>query len=465
MKNEDLNFEASSNIDNEDDDETEKEAIELLKTQHEQIQQLKSQNENKDKMIKMMKNQIVTLSDKVKYYESAYEDCERMKAQYDSLIQEKEHLRSQLYEKEQLTTELQNEFNEITAKFQILNEKISSQEDSSSKVAQLVELVRQYSKELTEATQKNKMYEQEISKLNSELSGLMKKEQKIEIEKNALEKDIKEEIDSVNKDMSLLCQWIDNYLGVYFDPKVEIPEIPLFYTKTFNFDTLREKILKSRSRIYEQQAKNENSIQLLHNEQIDLISKIDKLNKTIASLKSINLQLQDELNKVNITHEELNQKINKAQIDLCNNASSFNKFLAKLNKKIIKLKQNDPKYISIKEELNSYDNTNIYDTQNIFENNLICLLDYIIEIENKNEILNEQSKSSITKEELNTVKGFYQSRIDSLENEVKKNFDMMNVYKDDKAKLINQLRELEIEKNKILQDNLILLKQNQNPLM
>ena len=48
MKNEDLNFEASSNIDNEDDDETEKEAIELLKTQHEQIQQLKSQNENKD---------------------------------------------------------------------------------------------------------------------------------------------------------------------------------------------------------------------------------------------------------------------------------------------------------------------------------------------------------------------------------------------------------------------------------
>ena len=60
MKNEDLNFEASSNIDNEDDDETEKEAIELLKAQHEQIQQLKSQNENKDKMIKMMKNQIVT---------------------------------------------------------------------------------------------------------------------------------------------------------------------------------------------------------------------------------------------------------------------------------------------------------------------------------------------------------------------------------------------------------------------
>ena len=44
MKNEDLNFEASSNIDNEDDDETEQEAIELLKTQHEQIQLLKNQN-------------------------------------------------------------------------------------------------------------------------------------------------------------------------------------------------------------------------------------------------------------------------------------------------------------------------------------------------------------------------------------------------------------------------------------
>ena len=125
---------------------------------------------------------------------------------------------------------------------------------------------------------------------------------------------------------------------------------------------------------------------------------------------------------------------------------------------MIKLNPTNSKFVHINEDINNLD------TQNIFENNFLNLLDYVIDLEAKNENLNENAKNSITKSELETVKGFYQSRIDSLENEQKTNFDIIQLLKDDKSKLINQLRETENQKNKILQDNLILIKQNQSCL-
>ena len=54
MKNEDLNLEDYSNMENEEGDDTEQESIELLKSQPEQIQKLKYQNENKSKMINII---------------------------------------------------------------------------------------------------------------------------------------------------------------------------------------------------------------------------------------------------------------------------------------------------------------------------------------------------------------------------------------------------------------------------
>jgi predicted nucleic acid-binding Zn-ribbon protein len=233
------------------------------------------------------------LNEKVKYFEDNFNNCEQIKAQYDSLVQDKEHLRCKLYEKEKLTTELQNEFNEISKGFQNLNTKFLSQEDASSKVNQLVELVRQYSKELNEATHKNKLYENELMKINREYSELCKKVQKMEIENKHNENELTSNIDGINKNINLLCQWIENYLGVYFNEKIEIPDIPQFYNKTLNFETLREIIFKTRFKIYQQQNIYEQQIQKLHNEQFDLIDKIDKLNKQIVHIKTENSKLRE----------------------------------------------------------------------------------------------------------------------------------------------------------------------------
>ena len=130
-------------------------------------------------------------------------------------------------------------------------------------------------------------------KINREYSELCKKVQKMEIENKHNENELTSNIDGINKNINLLCQWIENYLGVYFNEKIEIPDIPQFYNKTLNFETLREIIFKTRFKIYQQQNIYEQQIQKLHNEQFDLIDKIDKLNKQIVHIKTENSKLRE----------------------------------------------------------------------------------------------------------------------------------------------------------------------------
>ena len=141
MNKDDLNsdLEESNNYFEEEPDETER------KSQHEQIKNLKGLLENKDNMINVYKEKTNALPEKLKYFQDNFESTEKMKNQFNSLLEEKEHSRSALYQKEKLTEELQNEFNDINNKFKLLNDQILHQEDSNSKVSQLVELVKQYS--------------------------------------------------------------------------------------------------------------------------------------------------------------------------------------------------------------------------------------------------------------------------------------------------------------------------------
>ena len=102
MNKEDLNseLEDSNNYFDEDIDETEREAIEMLKSQHEQIKNLKSLLENKDNMINVYKEKTNALAEKLKYFQDNFESAEKMKNQFNKLIEEKEHLRSALYQKD-----------------------------------------------------------------------------------------------------------------------------------------------------------------------------------------------------------------------------------------------------------------------------------------------------------------------------------------------------------------------------
>ena len=148
----------------------------------------------------------------------------------------------------------------------------------------------------------------------------MRLKQKYEILYNEKTKEEKKWITQVNQDINLLCQWLVNYMGVYFDKNIEIPEIPkisepissenvLLYNK-FDFEKLRKQIFDSRQKVWEKQNGYETNIENLKKEQIDFIDKINKLNKDINGLNNENLTLKEELNKRNINLDILQSHLN-----------------------------------------------------------------------------------------------------------------------------------------------------------
>ena len=127
-------------------------------------------------------------------------------------------------------------------------------------------------------------------------------------------------ISQINTDLQLLCDWMNNYIGIYFDSTVEIPDIPLFTPplnsenintfNRFNFNLLRKTIYELRNNIYKKQIKYENIIQQDKKELMELLNKIEFQNKNIDILNKEIITLKEEIVKKKIEIEEMNHKIN-----------------------------------------------------------------------------------------------------------------------------------------------------------
>ena len=101
-----------------------------------------------------------------------------------------------------------------------------------------------------------KIYQNEINKLNQSLTSEIKEKQRIKI---LYENKINEDeiwIEQINEDIKQISNWIFNYLGDFFDEKIEIQEIPKFtpyinseninnYNK-INLNLLRQTITEAR---------------------------------------------------------------------------------------------------------------------------------------------------------------------------------------------------------------------------
>ena len=245
-----------------------------------------------------------------------------LKSQIDILNDEKRELNIELNSKEQLIHELKCDLNTLSKKFNDLNNNLNSlsETENNEKINQLVSLTKKYSKEIKSNEEKINIYENEINKLNLNLKNEMRLKQKYEILYNEKTKEEKKWITQVNQDINLLCQWLVNYMGVYFDKNIEIPDIPkisepissenvLLYNK-FDFEKLRKQIFDSRQKVWEKQNGYEINIENLKKEQIDFIDKINKLNKDINGLNNENLTLKEELNKRNINLDILQSHLN-----------------------------------------------------------------------------------------------------------------------------------------------------------
>ena len=328
-ENDNDNDNESNNEENEDNSEEtdlEKEAALLLNKQYEQIKKLKEELTKKNREINDLNQIINNMNFKFAENNENLQICNDLKSQIDLLNNEKRELNIELNNKEQLIYELKSDLNTLSKKFNDLNKNLNSlsNEDNNGKINQLVLLNKKNLKEIKSNEEKINIYEKEINKLNQTLKNEMRLKQKFEMLYNEKAKEEKKWISQVNQDIGLLCQWVNNYMGVYFDKNIEIPDVPsisspvssenvLVYNK-FEFEKLRKEIYEARKRVWEKQIGYETNIENLKKEQIDFIDKINKLNRDITGLNNENLSLKEELNKRNINLDILQSQLNKYNI-------------------------------------------------------------------------------------------------------------------------------------------------------
>ena len=319
------NFQISNNNNceemEENEEDTEKEAVEFIQLQHEKIKMLKKELKIKDETIKEYKEKFNKINLKDKDEQENIILCKNLRQQIEILIREKEELKLELYSKDKLIKELKIDLNDLSKKFNKFNNNLLSQsEEKNDKVNQLLQLIKEYSSQLKKNEEKIKLYESEFIKLNQNLTNEMKEKQKIKLLYDDKLLEDKNWISRINADIQIICEWMNNYIGIYFDSSVEIPDVPLFTPpinsdniltfNRFNFNLLRQTISDVRNKIFNKQNKYENIIQQDKKEQIELLKKIESQNKKIASLNNDIISLKEDIAQKKVEIEEMEKKIN-----------------------------------------------------------------------------------------------------------------------------------------------------------
>ena len=321
----DINHLEESEENSDDENDLEREAAILLNKQYEHIKKLKEELNMKNNEIMDLNNVIEKLNYQLQEGSDNNKIIRDLKNEVAILNSEKNNFKLELSTKEKLIYELKTDLNTLSKKFTNLNQNLNSFSDieTNEKINNLISQNKKYLKEIKLKEEKILSYESEINKLNKSLKNEMRQKQKMEILYTEKAKEENNWISQVNQDINLICQWINNYLGAYFDKNIEIPDIPRITTRIssegvltyekFNFEKLRKEIFDARKKIWERQVGYEETVENLKKEQIDFIDKINKLNKDIAKINNENISLKEELNKRNINLDELqsNNEINQ----------------------------------------------------------------------------------------------------------------------------------------------------------
>ena len=321
----DINHLEESEENSDDENDLEREAAILLNKQYEHIKKLKEELNMKNNEIMDLNNVIEKLNYQLQEGSDNNKIIRDLKNEVAILNSEKNNFKLELSTKEKLIYELKTDLNTLSKKFNNLNQNLNSFSDieTNEKINNLISQNKKYLKEIKLKEEKILSYESEINKLNKSLKNEMRQKQKMEILFTEKAKEENNWISQVNQDINLICQWINNYLGAYFDKNIEIPDIPRITTRIssegvltyekFNFEKLRKEIFDARKKIWERQVGYEETVENLKKEQIDFIDKINKLNKDIAKINNENISLKEELNKRNINLDELqsNNEINQ----------------------------------------------------------------------------------------------------------------------------------------------------------
>lgn len=485
------------------------------------------ETENKARQQLIIKDKVIyDLDFKLKDKESQLNNCKKT-----------------LLDREATCSELKQDFNQINVQLKSLSSKLNQKEHEfalyrqesdmqfdkvlkeneslNEKLAQLVDVMKQQSKELREMETSISRYEQSNTSLNKQVSSstdeIIKKGKEInrldneknhyqsllqektellnfekaqldqirqEYEKSSMRlyeyensnsafmKEKSEIVSYINNEIEATTQWIDTYLGVYFDLNYDIPQLPITFNKNLktliNFDDLKFSVQNARKKLNEQLGKLNETEKLLKKEADEYLNEKEAFIQEKSSLKTellvkqseiielnaMNENLQRSLASQDVLNKKLHNEINRPdQVPFDNISRQLTNIMNQINEAgLIVMDDKAPKsssnsylnfnYSTSNHEMQQVRGTNTY---NLIMDNLSLLEKFVGTIKDK--INNLQSKPKASTYSIEN----FQSKVDSLLEKEKQLIDKTSYLEsalkskteetEEQSRLNNQLKE------------------------
>jgi len=166
------------------------------------------------------------------------------------------------------------------------------------------------------------------------LENSLKVNQYNENKNKDLENDLNDIVTQINSEIKIIMQWIETYLGVYYEDNIDLPDLPYTISKSvkskFNLDQLKKIIYNSRKNLNEEFKKLSYSCKETSEDNFELVKKLERLNQENGNLKNEVLIKNDEI--FNLTQDI--DKLAEHNILL---KDSFNKNKQEINERIDKI--------------------------------------------------------------------------------------------------------------------------------
>ena len=373
---------------------------------------LKIQNKN-------LQNQIIVLTERIKVYENDYiekiksltsqiknfgETEMNYKKQIQKLENENKYLKEQLNEMEEIFISLKKEVKSLlinhtlsnnNSKNNINNKKRSHSTNQNNKIITVPKLIvkekenPETERRLNELVNIVKQYSKEISKLKKENLNLSNSLQTYNFQNNNSNLSTLQNDDSllmkisniINNELYLITQWVETYMGDDYDKNFEVPS--LFNDEESNFDN-DDINYKLNNCIQFPSLKN-----CLEKSRIKINSLLNKNEKEYIDMKNLlkqmefkNNQMKEEINNLRKEVLDINTKdlnLNKIYNDLQKDYSKNENLISELKTTLIQSKNIYDKYLN-----NIYEVVNNEINETLKDNNFNAFHDKLLNINSGN---------------------------------------------------------------------------------
>lgn len=440
----------------------------------------------KSKALLNQSNIISALDDENKYLKDQLSEMESniiyLKQEVKKIIKEKENqtLQEKKAARYKQESELKGLIHTYSTEIAKLNQQIMSQQseleitvDLNSKLQKEIEeknnALSNYHNEsimlkskLQEYEEYNSLLQRDKSELETSLTNLTHRNTKNEKAIYSYDNSVKELSSLVNSEIKLLSQWIETYMGVYYDRHFEVPSLQTNKTiESIQFDMLRNALEASRTKLNDELANYEQSINELKDEMhkgdmknIQLKKELNEHKEAITDHKENELRYDNELEYYKKEIKESQDRISKLNHNETMKDKETNEYINKLLT-IVKEEYdsiaNDDNFTSFSEFI-SFSNFNIakgdfgikYQLEDILDKVMQILselkFDYVKHKQQhlKNTSVSMEKKLNDTKES-----SLLQKTVNELEQEQSRQMVLISKIQSENLLLMNQIEILE----------------------